>query len=480
MKLDQQLEYIRDVESIVRFECRTANCHFATDDSCKLFKHEQSCRSETEIICKQVPMHRPSDKARLELIAEGIIPNETWYNWHFATFDAECFMDDADSSRGQRSIHRLVSIGLKFSFGEKREIYLEREDMEPWSVRILVQDFLATLINGRSEMFEHIPTSVIEGQKRYMNIVRSKTFKHRSVEKQNDARAKLRYLNNCLALRIYSWNGERYDHNVLWAPLMDIFANGKDGLRNMNIIRRGTGIMEFTDGSLVFRDFMNMTSPMTLEKFHKLCSKTSDKTTFPYEHFRDICSLRTMTDFTPYKCFRSSLLQDNSEFVDELEDLVTKNVTKGDWLENSVESTVNDIFQFEPPIEFEAVGEKFCVKQASRNQALALLHTSPKKFYESKQIFDDRCETMADYLRNYNLNDVILLEACITSYAQHFYDTWGVNIHDKMSLPGVAQDIAFRKYDESATAIYTFGKNFKHYNDLIRKQLHGGMTLGSS
>ena len=423
-------------------------------------------------------MHRPSDKARLELVAEKIIPREDWYNWHFVTFDAECFMDDVESPRGFRSIHRLVSIGIKCSFGEKCEIYLERQNMEPWSVKELVQDFVSALFAARRDMFKHIPKSVIEGQKRYQNIVQSKDFKHNSVEKQNNLRAKLRYLNSCLALRIYSWNGERYDHNVLWAPLMDIFANGEHGLRNLNIIRRGTGIMEFSDGALVFRDFMNMTSPMSLEKFHKLCSKTSDKTTFPYEHFRDIATLRNTTEFPPYSCFRSSLLQDDSQFLDELEDLVTKNVSQGAWLQNSVESTVNDIFQFHPPIEFEANEERFKVKAGCRTQALALLHTSPKKFYESKQIFDNQCETMADYLKNYNLNDVILLEVCITSYAEHFYKTWGVNIHNKMSLPGVAQDIAFRKYEESATAIYTFGKKFKHYNELIRKQLHGGMTLG--
>ena len=85
---------------------------------------------------------------------------------------------------------------------------------------------------------------------------------------------------------------------------------------------------------------------------------------------------------------------------------------------------------------------------------------------------------MSDYLKLYNLNDVILLEDCIRAYTTGFYDTWRVNIHDQMSLPSVAQDLAFRFYDEKATSIYTFGKSFMEFNTQIRKQLLGGMTLG--
>ena len=121
MKIDSSLEYIADVESLVRFECKTENCHFATDDTTRLFKHEQNCSAQTEIVCQQIPMHRPCTKVRNELVAEGILPDENWHNWHFATFDVECFMDDLHTERGVRSIHRLVSIAVKASFGNSNE-----------------------------------------------------------------------------------------------------------------------------------------------------------------------------------------------------------------------------------------------------------------------------------------------------------------------------------------------------------------------
>ena len=422
-------------------------------------------------------MHRQSGKIRNELVAEGILPNNSWHNWEFATFDCECLMAEVGDGfpGGVKFVHRLTSIAIKTSFGEPGEYYLERQDMDPWSVKILVQDFLLTLVQIRRDMFNQLPQSVIDGRTRYQNITKSKDFKKRPVERQANAWAKLRFLDNCLALRIYSWNGERYDHNVLWAPLLDVFAGMDESLQKLTIIRRGTGIMQFTDGALIFRDFLNMTSPMKIEKFAQSCGvKGVSKTTFPYEYYRTIESLRSATAFPPYGVFRSSLCQDKSLFMAELETVVTENMQNGKWPDSA---EANNVFGFDPPIAFSSSDGNYSVCQADRRHAHEILHTSPKKYFESKAIFDRECSTMADYLKNYNLNDVILLVRCIKAYAAGFFRSWQVNIHEQMSLPGVAQYLAFRYYDEKETAIYTFGKSFKTYNDQIRQQLHGGMTL---
>ena len=239
--------------------------------------------------------------------------------------------------------------------------------------------------------------------------------------------------------------------------------------------------MEFSDGSLIFRDFLNMTSPMSLEKFADSCGVTiAAKTTFPYEHFRDMKSLREATVFPAYACFRSSLCQNKEAFLKELEYLVSWNVQEGIWTDPS---TANAFFGFNPPIRFTAdedFDDEFVVNSNDIAIAKELLHTSPRKYFISKESFEENCSTMADYLKIYNMNDVVLLVECIKSYAQGFFETWDVNIHEQMSLPGVAQDLAFRFYNEKETAIYSFGRNFKTYNEQIRKQLHGGMTLAKS
>ena len=423
-------------------------------------------------------MHCPNKRVRRELAAEGILPHEFWSNWEFCTFDVECFMDPEEDSRNGLLIHRLVSIAVKSSFGSEKESehYLQRENMEPLSCRVLVQDFLSLLVHLRGEMFKYIPKSVIDGQARYLQITKSKDFRKRPVERQAVVWEKLRFLNGCLALRIYSYNGERYDHNVVWAPMMDIFADDQAHFDNLSIIRRGTGIMQFSDGALIFRDFLNMTSPMSLDKFSESCGITdAEKTTFPYELFSDIETLRQTVEFPAFKHFRSSLANDKSKFIEELEKLVTDNVRNGIWQNTAA---ANSFFGFEPPIQFEAQGDKFFIAPGNLAYAKTALHTSPKKYYSSKKVYkDEKCESMEDYLKIYNMNDCILLVKCIRSYAEGFFKSWQVNIHEKMSLPGVAQHLAFKYYDEKATAIYTLGKSFTEYNEKIRQQLHGGMTL---
>jgi len=40
-----------------------------------------------------------------------------------------------------------------------------------------------------------------------------------------------------------------------------------------------------------------------------------------------------------------------------------------------------------------------------------------------------------------------------------------------MSLPGVAEKIAYKFYNEAAVPIYSFGEKFKKYNQEIRRSV---------
>ena len=46
-----------------------------------------------------------------------------------------------------------------------------------------------------------------------------------------------------------------------------------------------------------------------------------------------------------------------------------------------------------------------------------------------------------------------------------------------MSLPGVAERIAYQFFNPAALPIYSFSEKCKDYNIQIRSQLHGGMTM---
>ena len=439
--LDEPLDFFPDQEGLLRFECRNPKCFFATSDSQKLFNHEQTCSSNTKIRCKQIAQHRPDETIRNALVTEGIIPSPDWHNWHFACFDCECFMDVVEEVEGiPKSIHRLVSIGIKTSFGQKSEFYIERENMEPLAVKSLVQEFVSTLIELRTKMLEFIPPTIIRGHKKYLELTMSKDFKKLSVEAQDKARKKLSYLSAVLRLKVYSWNGERYDHNVVWAPLLDVLQSNEKEFKKLHIIRRGSGLMEFSYGSLVFQDFLNFSNPMSLDKFARSCGITgAGKTTFPYEMFGKIQQLREVREFPKYPNFYSSLTNTNISYESELINLCNEKFSAGIWTEAA---DINSFFGFSPELEFEISDRKILsISSKTETSLKKILHTSPLKYFESKIVFESECATMADYLRVYNLNDVILLEKCIRTYAKGFFDSWKVNIHSKMSLPGVAQGI---------------------------------------
>ena len=55
----------------------------------------------------------------------------------------------------------------------------------------------------------------------------------------------------------------------------------------------------------------------------------------------------------------------------------------------------------------------------------------------------------------------------IVCYAEGFFTQWKINIHDSMSLPGIAEKIAYLNFDDSCAPIYSFGGIFKKYNEGI-------------
>ena len=57
---------------------------------------------------------------------------------------------------------------------------------------------------------------------------------------------------------------EKYDHNVMIAPLIHCFRKDKVLFNNMSCIKRGNGYMEIRYANIIFRDMMNYTPPMSL------------------------------------------------------------------------------------------------------------------------------------------------------------------------------------------------------------------------
>ena len=145
---------------------------------------------------------------------------------------------------------------------------------------------------------------------------------------------------------------------------------------------------------------MNFTSPMNLETFAKSNDvEEVSKAIFPYELWEDISQIAECTSFPPLEMFKSSLTKSEGEkWLDEFENVA--NVLTADIEEN--EGKWAKICEFFG-MNFATVSKILVLENASfqHTESLenTLLPTSPKKYFDSKNFFDENCLTMLDFLR---------------------------------------------------------------------------------
>lgn len=102
-------------------------------------------------------------------------------------------------------------------------------------------------------------------------------------------------------------------------------------------------------------------------------------------------------------------------------------------------------------------------------------HLCPEKYLESIHFYRTMCSTMIDFLKEYNLKDCRILAQAIKKHWQGFKEDFDVDLHKKLSLPGISQEIAFKNYDSTMNKIYSIP--IPKIKEDIRKFLNGGICL---
>jgi len=479
INFDDKVLYIRDYSLLHFYECPKKQCFFGSNDRNKYERHIKYCRDETEITCKQVKYQKPCTKLEEQLFAEGILPSATFNNLFCAVYDLESFMLPAEICGRQFDVHRIVSAALKSNVpGDDEKFYL-RENMDPESLREMVEKFVLGLEDIQTKMVLQLPGSISEGYTKYLNKVRSKDFKAMSPSDKSIINQKCAFLRKLLSLRVYGWNSERYDLPLLVGPMLEIFSRDKKKFQQLHTIKRGTGLMEMCFGNLIFRDFMNFSPPISLENFAISCGiKDISKSIFPYELYKNIYNIKNDINFPHYTKFKSALQKPfQMKFLEELSDIFGSKLATGEWLDLQCLELYYGMSSATDHVMVE--GTKLIFSENASIFFKEFLHTSPAKYEISKMDFETKFNNMAEYLAEYNLLDVRLLLGAIGAYTAGFLDEHGINVHNFMSLPGVAQYMALKYYNSDAPPILSFGNRFKKYNDEIREQLYGGATMGN-
>ena len=227
--------------------------------------------------------------------------------------------------------------------------------------------------------------------------------------------------------------------------------------------------MQINYDNINLRDFLNYTAPMSLQKFASSCGITEiSKSIFPYERYKNVQELRETRTFPAFSEFKSSLKKPfDPNHVVEMEEIVQHKFQSGEWLHASQFYNYYAIDNTCPAIS--VVDGKLRFTNDGLEILKDIIFVSPHSYEVSKDHFNKSCSNMIDYLEFYNNIDADLLIRSIDVYTAGFMKDWKINIHRSLSLPGIAERLAYKKYNVNSPPIYSFGKKHGHLAQDVRR-----------
>ena len=275
--------------------CNNKNCGKRFDLESKYLQHRDTCAlKEFSTTIKYKQQKSEPDDIGLKLLKDLGFNHCTK---HFMVFDVEC-MTSSDTIN-KRNHQTLVSISAQCSWEDTPMCFI-REDSNIQSGIELVKKFLA---------YAHQRQNYFEGEFcQHLTPFREQleSFGEKSISINYEINRAKATLDNLSKLLIFSFNGERYDSPVLYPYLAMLM--GERG-ENVNIIKRGSGLMSISTSSLRFGDCINFVGKMSLRKFSTTFSNQilDEKGIFPHQRYHSIEEIKNDSSFPQYHTFGSDL-----------------------------------------------------------------------------------------------------------------------------------------------------------------------------
>ena len=284
------------IEKRIFLFCKNKNCSKRFDIESKYNAHTLACSNREQNVrvnYKQIRM--TSDEVGIGLLKDLGFNHHTQ---HFLAFDVEC-CSSVGTGCEKRRHQTLVSISCQNSWGWE-PVCFTRQDSNIESGIQLVERFLE-YAHDCQRYFQQTFCSSFNHYHEQLDAFGEKSFSQKY--EIDRARGVLEHL---AKLNVLSFNGEKYDTPVLYPYLSSIFGENKE---QINIIKRGTGLMSIATRKLRFGDAVNFVGKMSLAKFSKTFSNQviPDKGIFPHEKFKCIEMIRQATEFPDYSSFESTL-----------------------------------------------------------------------------------------------------------------------------------------------------------------------------
>jgi len=193
-------------------------------------------------------------------------------------------------------------------------------------------------------------------------------------------------------------------------------------------------------GDIAFKDYMNFSVGLSLEKFAESVGVSEKiKMAYPYEKFLTVASLKSAETFPIYDDFQNSLYTPSNTNINKMNEIIANNLSGGVWSKKGEIMEAMSITKQKFEEHWDETRNKFFVNESSRKY----FQICPEKYLSSKQYFSQSCRHMLDYLSEYNLLDCRILLTSILSHARGFLEDYQVDVHQSLSLPGIAQESFF-------------------------------------
>eukprot|EP00116_Pleurobrachia_bachei_P001169 sb/3461431/ len=345
------------------------------------------------------------------------IPSELRPYPYRAVFDIECMLtkevDIAETDRTSYvNRHQLISISVCSNVPEFQT---------PRCFVLNTPDGQNTLV---SEFLEYL--------RKISDVAACKVrelYQEYNIADVEDEKLQSRWENHVSQLPVLAFNGAKYDLNVLREFLFPILAK-EDSVRFM--IKKGSSYMAICTDQLKFLDMINYVAPgYSLDKFTKAYGAKDRKSFFPYEYLDCFDKLK-VKKFPEYQDFFSSLkgkvlLEPN--VGENLSDLEVQHIGRRPSKDN--------------PISLKEIGE-----------------LGQFRYDQLKDMFQRNEWCVRDYLIFYNNLDTTSFLEAIENLVQ-YYNARGVDVFkDALSVPGIAERIAFKGLNNRDETFHLFnGKN---------------------
>ena len=396
-------------------------CNYSTNKYSNFKRHSEKCPdcSTQKIYSKLMPYGVHAGPLE-QLIVSGYLPKEAknFRKTKFITYDIEA-IEEKTGIMTKKSIevaqHKILSIAIGTSDGF--EWSKHRKNSSPEAAFDLIEMFLDKLRDLVEDYSTQYPDMFYEA----LEILESDlTNASLSKAKKSYLSMLKRYLEKYLLMDIYSFNGGRYDLNVLAPYILPSLAKR---FNNVRLLKKGSSYFSIETENICFKDVLHFTTPQKLEKYLRQNGVEEAKSIFPYTLFGSIEEMISTKDFPAQEKFYS--------------ELKSTNVSSDDY------------------------------------------NLAKREFERRMSLPDNNSEKMrnfADWLLFYNQLDCTPLAKAINLSFSKFFESFGVDPSWCLSLPKYAQICMFDSYDPNAPLSYSFGKNMNKIRELFRNNLLGGLV----